>query len=320
MKSEIRSSQPTPAHESSGALLRAKALPNAMPPVVLVLLAVVSVQVGAAFAKGLFPALGSLGTVFVRVGFAAIVLLVAWRPRIRRGEGVYTRVDYLSVVLFGIALAAMNATFYAALSRIPLGIAVTLEFVGPLAVAVFGSRRPLDLLWAVLAAVGILLLAPIGQAATIDPIGIAFALTAGGCWAAYILLSARVGRAFPGGSGLALSMAIAAVLLAPMGIWQAGTALLDPQLLFVGAAVAMLSSVIPYSLELEALRRLPAHVFGVLLSTEPAIAALAGFVILAEALNWREMVALALITIAAVGASRHGMGGHKEGNVENMPG
>ncbi len=296
---------------------RVRALPGAVPPAGLVLLAVVSVQVGAAFAKGLFPALGSAGTVFLRVGFAAIVLLLAWRPRVRTGEQAYARADYAAVVLFGLALAGMNTAFYAALERIPLGIAVTLEFVGPLAVAVFGSRRLIDLLWAALAAGGILLLAPLGGGAVIDPVGIVFALLAGACWAAYILLSARVGRAFRGGSGLALAMTVAAILLAPLGIWQGGVALLKPQLLLVGACVALLSSVIPYSLEIEALRRLPAPVFGVLLSTEPGIAALSGFVILGEALGVRELLALVLITVAAVGASRFGPNSHNPPNARN---
>ncbi len=282
-----------------------RALPGSAPPVGLVLLAVISVQVGAAFAKGLFPSLGAAGTVFLRVGFAAIVLLLVWRPRVRmRG---YTRSDYRAVVLFALTLAGMNSAFYVALSRIPLGIAVAVEFVGPLSVAVIGSRRLLDLLWATLAAGGILLLVPTGEAVVIDPVGILLALLAGACWAAYILLSARVGRAFPGGSGLALSMTLAAALLAPSGIWQGGEALLDPHLLLVGACVAFLSSVVPYSLEIEALRKLPSHVFGVLLSTEPAIAALSGFLILGEALNWQESAALLLITIAAIGTSRHGV-------------
>lgn len=269
-------------------------------------MSVVSVQVGAAFAKGLFPSLGAGGTVFLRVGFAALVLLLLWRPRVRRRG--YTHTDYRAVVLFAVTLAGMNSAFYVALSRIPLGIAVAVEFVGPLSVAVFGSRRLLDLLWVTLAAGGILLLVPTGETTTIDPIGILLALLAGACWAAYILLSARVGRAFPGGSGLALSMALAAALLAPYGIWQGGAGLLDPHLLFVGASVGLLSSVVPYSLEIEALRKLPPHVFGVLLSTEPAIAALSGFIILGEALNWQESAALLLITIAAIGTSRHGAG------------
>ncbi len=158
-----------------------------MPPGALVLLGVVSVQLGAAFAKGMFSALGPLGTVFVRVGFAAVMLLALWRPRVRG----HARPDYISVVLFGVVLAAMNSSFYLSLDRIPLGIAVTIEFIGPLGVAVFGSRKLLDVLWVVLAAAGIILLAPIAGA-SIDPLGVAFALTAGGCWAAYIILSVRV--------------------------------------------------------------------------------------------------------------------------------
>jgi inner membrane transporter RhtA len=177
------------------------------------------------------------------------------------------------VALFGVTIAAMNAAFYAAIARIPLGIAVTLEFVGPLGVAFVASRRRSDLLWAGLAAGGVLLLAPIGNL-TIDPLGVGLALAAGGCWAAYILLNVRVGRTFAGGSGLALSMSVAALVLIPLGVASGRGMLLDPRVLLVGCGVAVLSTLIPFSLELEALRRLPARVFGVLMSLEPAIAAL----------------------------------------------
>lgn len=287
------------ARKGANRLNTLRAIPGTVPPVALVVLGVLSVQVGAAFAKGLFPALGPSGTVFLRLAFAALILLVAWRPRVRGYRGR----DYLLVGLFGIVFAAMNSTFYAALDRVPLGIAVTVEFVGPLGVAVFGSRRLLDLLWAVLAAGGIVLLTPLSGVA-IDPLGLALALTAGLCWAAYILISVRVGRSFPGGSGLALGMLVGALLAAPLGIWQGGEKLLDWRWVATGAAVALLSSVIPYSLELEALRKLPARVFGVLMSTEPAIAAVVGFAVLREALGERELLAIVLITAASIGATR----------------
>src|SRR5690349_2450890 len=226
-----------------------RAIPGAVPPVGLVVLGILSVQIGAAFAKSLLPVLGPYGTVFLRLVFAALILMLAWRPRLRGHSGR----DYLLVLLFGLVFAAMNTSFYVALDRLPLGVAVTVEFVGPLGVAVFGSRRLLDLLWVVLAAGGIVLLTPLTgvSGVQIDPLGLALALLAGLCWAAYILISVRVGRSFPGGTGLALSTAVGAVLVAPVGIWQGGQRLLDWSLLATGAAVALLSSVIPYSVELE---------------------------------------------------------------------
>jgi inner membrane transporter RhtA len=283
-----------------------RAVPGAVPPVGLVVLGILSVQVGAALAKSLFPALGPYGTVFLRLVFAALILLVVWRPRIRGHERTEGQRDYRLVLLFGLVFAAMNTTFYASLDRLPLGVAVTVEFVGPLGVAVFGSRKLLDLLWAVLAAGGIVLLTPLSgvSGVQIDPLGLALALFAGLCWAAYILISVRVGRSFPGGTGLALGTAVGAVLAAPLGIWQAGPQLLDWSLLATCAAVALLSSVIPYSFELEALRKLPARVFGVLMSIEPAIAAIVGFAVLGEALGQRELIALGLITAASIGATR----------------
>lgn len=271
---------------------------GSVPPTGLVLLGIGTVQLGAAIAKSLFHDLGPTGTVFLRVGFAALVLLLLWRPRLRG----YTPANYFVTILFGLVLGGMNLSFYSALERIPLGITVTLEFVGPLGVAVAGSQRLLDLLWVGLAAAGIILLAPWGGA-KLDPLGVGLALLAGSLWAAYILLSARVGRAFPGGAGLALAMFVAAIVLLPLGVLSGGTALLNPRLLAAGFGVALLSSAIPYSLELEALRRLPANVFGVLLSLEPAIAALAGFIILGEKLELRAITAILLVTLATVGAS-----------------
>lgn len=275
-----------------------------MPPTALVLVAVASVQVGASLAKGLFDDVGPGGTVLLRVAFAALLLSALWRPRVR-GRA---RDEWMLAAAFGLSLAGMNFAFYLALDRIPLGVAVTLEFAGPLAVAVAGSRRTLDLVWVVLAAAGILLLTDLSGDGT-DPAGMALALLAGAFWAAYILLSVRVGRAFPGGGGLAIALLMATALLMPFGISDGGAELLDPPVLAAGAVVALLSSAIPYSLELEALRSLPSRVFGVLMSLEPAMAALAGFVVLGEVLGLREVVAIALVVAASAGAARTADGG-----------
>jgi inner membrane transporter RhtA len=268
-----------------------------VPAVALVLGAVASVQLGAALAATLFDDLGPAGTTFLRVGLAGIALIAIWRPRLR-GHGAG---DLRVSALFGVALAGMNLCFYLAIDRIPLGIAVTFEFVGPLGVAIAASRRRLDALWALLAAVGIVLLSS-GGGRDLDPTGVALALVAGAFWAAYILLGARVGQAFPGGAGLALAMALAAILVAPAGLAEAGGALLEPGLALAGAAVALLSSVIPYSLELEALRRLPARVFGVLMSLEPAVGALAGLAVLGQGLGGPEVLGIGLVVAASSGA------------------
>jgi inner membrane transporter RhtA len=272
-----------------------------VPPTVLVMFSIVSVQVGAAIAKTLFDTLGPGGAVFVRITFAALVLVLLVRPKLRGHDGT----AYLVAGLFGLALAVMNLSFYQAIDRIPLGVAVTLEFVGPLGVAVAGSRRALDVLWVVLAAAGILLLAPLGLfgGRDLDPWGVAFALFAGSLWASYILLSARTGSVFPGGTGLVIALCVGTLVLIPVGIADAGYALLDPKLLLAGFGVAMLSSAIPFSLELEALRKIPARVFGVLMSLEPAVAALAGLVLLGERLELRAVAAIVFVTVAAAGAS-----------------
>jgi inner membrane transporter RhtA len=264
---------------------------------VFVAVAVGSVQFGAALARTLFDEAGPAGTVLVRVGVAAIVLALLWRPALRG----YDRDEWGLVVAFGVSLAVMNFFFYEALDRIPLGLAVTFEFVGPLGVAIAGSRRTLDLLWVAFAAGGILLIASPGSS-DLDALGVLYALIAGAAWAAYILLSARTGRAFPGGTGLALAMCVAAALLVPVGIAEAGDALLDPEVLLIGAAVAILSSVIPYSAEFEALRLMPEHVFGVLLSLEPAVAALAGYLLLDQDLGARELAGIACVMAATAGA------------------
>ncbi len=272
-----------------------------VPPTALVFFSIVSVQLGAAIAKSLFDSLGPGGTVFVRIAFAALVLLLLVRPKL----GGHDRAGYFVAVLFGLALAAMNFSLYLAIDRIPLGVAVTLEFIGPLGVAVAGSRRMLDFLWVVLAAAGILLLAPLGMfgGTDLDPVGVAFALLAACLWASYILLSARTGSAFPGGTGLVIALCVGTLVLLPFGVAGAGHALLDPRLLLAGFGVAMLSSAIPFSLELEALRKLPARVFGVLMSLEPAVAALAGLVVLGERLEMRAVAAVLLVSVAAAGAS-----------------
>jgi inner membrane transporter RhtA len=259
-----------------------------------------TVQFGAALGKSLFASLSPGGVVFLRVGSAALILLLVWRPRLHG----YSRGQYATAALFGLVLAAMNFSFYEAIARLPLGIAVALEFTGPLGVAVAGSRRVLDVAWVILAAAGIILLAP-WTGSRLDPLGIVFALAAGALWAAYILLSARTGRAFSGATGLVLAMSVAAVLLAPVGILNGGGRLLNPSVLLIGVAVGILSSVIPYSLELEALRQLPARVFGILMSMEPAIAALVGFLTLREALDARALTAVALVTVASLGATRN---------------
>lgn len=284
---------------TSGPVRRLRRAAGAMPPSGLILLAIGSFQIGAAAAKSLFAEVGSAGTVFLRVALAALVLLLIQRPRVRG----YRRSDYRAAILLGLALAGMNLTLFAALERIPLGVAITVQFVGPLGLAVVGSRRPSDVLWVALAASGIVLLAPWGGE-HLDPGGILLALAAGGCWAAYILLSRRVGRAFPGASGLALAMVIAALAVAPLGVASGGGDLVRPSVLATASVVALLSSVIPFSLEFAALRRVPARVYAVLVSLDPAIAALVGFVLLSEDLGPRSVAAIAFVTTAAVGAAR----------------
>jgi inner membrane transporter RhtA len=277
-------------------------LGGAVPPSGLALLSIVSVQIGAAIAKNLFHLLGPGGAVFLRTGVAAVVLLAIWRPRLRG----HASADFRAMILFGLVIAAMNTAFYSAIARLPLGIAVTLEFVGPLGVAIFGSRRKLDVLWGLLAAAGVLLLAPITGGAALDPLGVVFALVAAAGWAGYILLNVRVGRAFPGATGLALSMAVAALAATPYGLLGGGANLLQPGTLLAGAGVALLSTVIPFSLEHAALKRLTARAFGVLMSLEPAFAALVGFVLLGESLGARGIAALVCVSLATVGSARFG--------------
>lgn len=273
-------------------------------PVLFVLGGIVSVQFGAALAKGLFAGLRPAGTVFVRVAAAALVLLAFARPVRARPS----RRSLLLVVGFGLVLAAMNLSFYLALDRAPLGAVVTIEFLGPLSVAVAGSRRRLDGVWVLLAAGGVLLLTGggglLGGGPAIDGWGVALALVAGACWAAYILLAQRVGAAVPGTSGLALAMAVGAVALVAPGVAQGGSGLLDPGLLAGGAAVGVLSSALPYTLELVALRSLRASTFGVLMSLEPAVAACAGWALLHERLTPLQVLAIGAVCAASAGALR----------------
>lgn len=271
-----------------------------VPPVLLVLTGVTSIQFGAALAATLFDDLGPAGTSALRLGFAALVLLAVWRPRPARHPRPHVRL----AVIFGLVLGAMNLTFYEALDRIGLGVAVTIEFIGPIAVATLLSRRRLDLAWVVLAAAGIILLAAPWSDVGLSGVGVAFALIAAFFWGVYILLAQRAGRFFDGGQGLAIAMVAAALVPLIPGVVEAGTDLLAPGLLLIGFAVALLSSVIPYSLETEALRRMPANVFGVLMSLEPAVAALAGFLVLGQGLGGRELAAIALVVAASIGVTR----------------
>ena len=270
----------------------------------LVVAAAVSPQIGAVIAVSLFEELGPAGTAFLRLAIAALILWAIWRPRVAGRPAA----DLRLAAAFGVAMGLMNWSFYEAIARIPLAVAVTIEFAGPLTVAVIGSRRLLDGLWVALAAVGIVLLVGPGGG-SLDPVGVGFALVTAACWAAYIYLSKRVGAAFPGGSGLAIAMAVGALVVLPAGLLHATGAFARPDLLGSALVVAIASSVLPYSLEIEALRRLPESVFGVLMSLDPAIAAIAGFLVLHQALGVRDIVAIVMVIVASAGAASLG---HRE--------
>ncbi len=265
----------------------------------LVLGSIVSVQCGAAIATTLFDEVGPGGAVLLRSFFAAVALAVFARA----GLGRLRRELRPDVAVFAIALAGMNLCFYESLDRLPLGVAVTLEFIGPLGVAVFGTRRRLDVVWGLLAGVGVVLLSEGSSGGSIDGLGAALALAAGGFWGLYILQSAKVGDE-PGLAGLAAAAAISALLVAPFGLIQGGINLGAPEVLAVGLAAGLLSSAIPYALELEALRRIPNAVFGVLMSLEPAVATLIGFLALSQGLAAVQLLAIALVVIAGAGALR----------------
>ncbi len=269
------------------------------PAIALVVVGLACQEVGASLAVLLFPEVGPLGMVMLRLAFSAVVLLLIARPGLRG----HSRDGWLAVLGFGVVLAVMNGLFYLALERLPLGVTVTIEVLGPLVLSIVASRRLSAWLWALLALAGVAALGG-GGWERLDPVGVLFALGAAASWAFYILASARVGREFPKLDGLALAMTAGALISLPFGIVSAGSALLRPELLALGAAVAILSSTIPYALELIALRRLAAAAFAILMSLAPATAALAGWLLLGQELVWLEILGIALVIIASIGAVR----------------
>lgn len=281
-----------------------------VPPHLLVVASIVSVQIGAAIGRSLFDRIGASGVTFLRVGIAALILAVVVRPDVRSWD----RRAWTAAVVLGATLAAMNLVFYLSLRTVPLGVAVTVEFLGPLLLALVQTRRALDVLWALLAAGGVALLG-LSTTSGIPASGLALAALAGVFWAGYILASARLGQVLPGTGGLAVALTVAALLVAPFGLGEAVAVLDDPLLLLPAAAVALLSSVIPYGLELEALRSIPTRVFGILMSLEPAAAAMAGWLLLSQALSPRELLALVLVSAASVGVTL----GRREGQVPLQP-
>lgn len=269
-----------------------------IPAVWLVIGGIFSVQFGAAIAKHLFPLVPPTAMVWLRLATSSVIFLVVARPRLR-GRA---RADWLVAVGFGICLVTMNWAIYQSMARIPLGIAVTIEFLGPLAVSIVGSRHLVDLIWVLLAGAGVALLG--FSPGSLDLAGVLFALLAGLGWACYILMSAQTGRRWPGIQGLTVASLVGGIALAPPAILDAGVRLLQPEVLVLGVAVGLLSSVIPYSVELSALRRIPPRVFGILMSLEPAAAALAAMLLLREFLSWTQWLALACVVSASVGATR----------------
>ena len=260
--------------------------------------AIFSVQIGAAIGRSLFDQIGAAGVTFLRVAIAAVVLAVVVRPDVRSWD----RRAWTAAAVLGATMAGMNLVFYLSLRTVPLGVAVTVEFLGPLLLSLVQTRRVVDLVWALLAAGGVALLG-LSTTSGIPLSGLALAGLAGLFWAGYILGSARLGQVLPGAGGLAVSLSVAAVLVAPFGLTEATTVLDDPLLLLPAAAVALLSSVIPYGLELEALRTIPTRVFGILMSLEPAAAAASGWVLLGQNLGARELTALGLVSAASLGVT-----------------
>lgn len=283
----------------SSSLMTSPSLTTRLYPIALLLVAMASIQTGASLAKGMFPLIGAQGTTALRLIFASLFMLILLRPwRARLTWGTLR-----TVMIYGIALGCMNLLFYMSLRTVPLGIAVALEFTGPLAVAILASRRAVDFAWVALAVLGLLLLIPMGDAqAGIDPVGACYALGAGVCWALYILYGQKAG-ADNGVQTAALGVMIAAVFIAPIGIAHAGTALLDLALIPTAIAVAVLSTALPYSLEMVALTRLPARTFGTLMSMEPAIGALSGLMFLHEVLSTTQWLAIGAIIMASIGAT-----------------
>jgi len=268
-------------------------------PVAVLIVAMFCFQIGAALAKQLFPIVGALGTTALRLGLASLMLLAVWRPWRVRPNAREAR----TIVMYGLAMGWMNLFFYLSLNRIPLGIAVALEFTGPLAVAIATSRRAIDFAWIALAAAGLIVLLPWGrESKPLDPAGIAYALAAGVCWALYIVFGQKAGNAH-GGQTAALGTLAAAIVIMPIGIAQSGTALLSPALLPTACAMALLSSALPYSLEMYALTRLPTRTFGVLMSANPALGALSGLIFLGETLSIVQWGAIASIMFASAGSA-----------------
>lgn len=269
-----------------------------LPPVPAVLLSIISVQCGAAIAKTLFPAIGAAGTASIRIGISAIILLLAYRPNLKQ----ITVDQWKIVVPYGLALGAMNLVFYMAIERIPIGLAVTLEFIGPLLVAIIGSKRVIDYCWVLLAAMGIVLIAPWSND-RIDLLGVVFALLAGALWAAYIVLGGKISKIMNGGQAVATGMLFAAILILPFGLFENGLANLTPKLFGMGVALALLSSAIPFTLEMKALGQLPPRTFSILMSLEPAAAAICAFIFLQENLSFYEILAVVCVVAASVGST-----------------
>jgi inner membrane transporter RhtA len=277
--------------ESTGRLSR-------IPAVWLVVTGILSVQFGAAIAKNLFPLVPPTAMVWLRLATSSVIFLLVARPRLKGRTGG----DWVVALGFGVSLLTMNWAIYQSFARIPLGVAVTIEFLGPLTVAIIGSRRLVDLVWVLLAGAGVALLGL--SPGSLNVAGVLFALLGGLGWACYILMSAQTGRRWPGIQGLAVASLVGGIALAPPAIVEAGSRLLQPEVLVLGVAVGLLSSVIPYSLELSALRRIPPRVFGILMSLEPAAAALAAMILLREFLSWAQWLALVCVVSASVGATR----------------
>lgn len=269
------------------------------PPLPALLVAMLSVQGGAALAKRLFPVLGPSGTVGLRIGISALILLAAFRPRLHRLNPAQWRV----VLPYGVVLGMMNLVFYHSLSRIPLGLAVTVEFIGPLSVAVFWSRRLVDVVWVALAGAGIALITPWTAGSGVDPLGVALAFAAGVCWALYIVIGKRLSHLLPGGAAVSIGMLIAAVAVVPFAAAAGGFAHVTAGRFAAGVGVALLSSAIPYTLEMIPLKALPARTFGILMSLEPAVAALVGLAFLAEVLSPMQWLAVALVIAASAGST-----------------
>ena len=269
-----------------------------IPPIPAVLFAIISVQSGAAIAKTLFPAIGAAGTASLRIGISAIILLAVYRPNLLK----ITPNQWKIVIPYGLSLGAMNLIFYLAIERIPIGLAVTLEFIGPLVVAVIGSKRLIDYLWVLLAAIGIVLIAPWSNNG-IDLLGVLFALLAGALWAAYIVLGTKVSKIIKGGDAVATGMLFASILIVPFGILENGLTNLTPTFLYLGIALALLSSAIPFTLEMKALAQLPARTFSILMSLEPAAASIFAFIFLQEYLTFNEILAVVFVVIASVGST-----------------